>query len=1507
MIRFLRYTMVALVMSSTAHAQDWVDMMQDGQTNIYQTKAAFDQYWSQHTIEKGRGWKQFMRWYEFWEPRLAPSGEWNQITNIYDASMTAQGAAGSASASNSSPTNIGVGDWSLVGPLNGNTLNGIGRVNAIAFHPTLTNTIYVGAPAGGLWKSSNNGVTWSTNTDLLPNLGVSAIVIDPLHPDTMYIGTGDRDAGDTYSIGVLKTVDGGQSWQTTGLTYGVNQSRRITGMVIHPTITNQLVCATRQGMYRTTDGGATWTLAQGGTFQNVKSVPGAEHLLYAGTYNNARVWYSRDFGATWTQAASNLPTSGIRRAEVAVTGADTNYVYAVYGANNNGLYGVYRSTDRGVTWTQMHGSTPNILDWSTNGSGTGGQAWYDLTIGVSHTNKNLVLVGGVNIWRSTNGGNNFSLCGHWYGGGGVDFVHADHHALEFKPGTGTAYVGNDGGVYISSTAGQNGQWTERCDGLAITQYYKISTSPADKNLTLAGAQDNGTHRSNAAGWSKVGGGDGMDNGIAFNNANTMYRSIYYGNFNKSVNGGGNWNASFNLPPSGSGNWVTPFVVSQINSDVLYAGFDKLWKSTNAGASFTATSAAIWGSTKIDVVAEAPSDANYLYVGLNQRVYRSINGGSTWTLITGIIADQAHVTDIAVNPSDELHIAITKTGYGSNHVYESFDGGNSWYNRTANLPSIPANAIRFEPGTNGIMLVGTDVGCYFRTGSMSQWEPFMEGLPNVIINDIEFISGEQIVRVGTYGRGVWESPTPSEFIDKPVADFIADPGSMCAVGDTVHLVDLSTNLPTQWSWNIYPSTFSYVQSTSDTSRNPIIVPTAAGSYSVHLIAGNNIGSDTAVKIHHISVAGIVTPVVEEFAQGLQAGWSIENPSGGNSWGVVNRGNLDSSSVIMRFFNYADTGAIDNLISPAYQIPANSQLIYDVAYRIAPNTASDTLRIYASSDCGQTWSLLSTRYEDGTGSFASAPANANAFLPSTSSDWRTDTLSLGTLSGVVQFKFEGINAGSNHLHLDHIRLASSTVTTPVADFFHDPTACAGQAMNFYNVSQGQNMTYAWSFPGGTPSTSTAANPSVTYSSSGTYNAQLTVTNSAGQSTKLKTGTVNITAPIAASVSISSSTMPVCVGDTIVFTATAINGGSAPVYQWTVNGQSRGTNAPTLILFNASNGDGVQVSMVSSEDCAAPSPAVSNTINVNLNALPTVSAGTYPGLCVGASPIALIGSPSGGTFSGAGVSQGMFNPSLVGPGAHTITYVYTDGNGCTNSDQVDIITTTPPNVALTMPFVRLCPNDPTFNPSGGYPSGGTYAIDGQPITQVDPSTLTVGMHSLEYSYSNGTCTVTALDSFPVHAPPPTPTIQVFDGDSLFCPQADTTMHVIKWFLNGTVISGANKPWYHASTPGNYKVRIRTGLNCASNSSATAVVSIEEHMPWQVVASPNPTHGFSRLQFNREVEEVVVKLYDVKGALVIQTYAERTSTVELDLNELPAGVYMVDLKTSTGQQTLRIIRAED
>ena len=1502
MKQFLPAILLLFFVSSQAQAQQWVESMQDESVNVYQAIDEFEKFWEGKVVEKGHGWKQFKRWEQFWEPRVYPHGNRPNGSAVFQANSQIQA---------STAANPGLGNWSLVGPSNGNALQGIGRVNCITFHPNNSQTIYAGAPAGGLWKSTNDGGSWTTNTDKLPNIGISTMVIDPLHPDTMYVGTGDRDAGDTYSTGVLKSVDAGATWQATGLTFGISQFKRITGMVIHPDSTNWLVVSTRTGMYRTTDGGDNWTLIQGGTFQSLTTVVGAEHLLYAGTRTNAKIWYSRDFGISWTMASTGLPVSGTSRVELATTAADTNYVYAIYGASNNGLYGVYRSTNKGVSWTQMHGSTPNLLGWSTTGAGTGGQAWYDLTIAASPLNKDVVLIGGVNIWRSNNGGSSFGLSGHWYGGGGASFVHADHHWLTFRPNSNKVYAGTDGGVYRSTNSGLNNSWVARNDGMAITMYYKISTSAANSNLTLAGAQDNGTHLKNNT-WSRVGGGDGMDNGIAGSDAMVMYRSIYYGDFDKSVNGGASFNAPFNLPPSGNGNWVTPFVVSVINANTLYAGFEKLWKSSNAGSSFSATTTTgIWGSNKIDVIAEAPSNASVLYVGINQRVYRSVNGGGIWTHITNNVSNQNTVTGIAVDPANADHIAITKSGYSVDKVYESYDGGSSWYNRTGSLPNIPANCVAFEPGSNGLLYVGTDVGVYFRDASMSDWLPFMEGLPNTIINDIEILqtASVNLIRVGTYGRGVWESPLASTFLDIPVAAFDVAPEALCAIGDSIQLHDQSLNMPGNWAWTIHPQTFSYASGSSSSSQNPIIIPTATGNYSIQLIAGNSYGSDTSVAIHALAVGGILTPVNEEFKGALPNRWTIENPDNDRGWSMASLGHLDSVSAVMRFFNYSNIGQVDALISPPYAIDSNSTLIYDLAYQMKTGNASDTLRIMASTDCGATWQLLFTGSDDGTGNFATAASSINAFVPTTSAQWRTDTLALGNLSGTVTFKFEGVNAGGNHLYLDHLRLLPASLATPVAAIFSTTAACQGSSVTYHSASTGQSLSHAWSFPGGSPSSSVAVNPVVTYANSGSFSVSLTVSNTAGSDAITMSNHLSVTTAVSPSIALTASSMPACQGDTVTFVASTINSGSNPVYQWMINGQISGSSSSTFSSFTLNTGDSVTCLLRSDAYCASPSELLSAPSVVSIYSLPTVSAGSYPSVCTGGSDIPLTGTPAGGTFTGIAVSNNQFSPSQVGPGAYTVTYSYTDNNGCSNSASVDIIVGSPPNVFFNSNIGDLCGADPAITPTGGYPLGGYYQVDGVQVTQVTPSTLTVGMHDLDYVYNNGLCTVMKLDSFYVYASPPVPSIQVFDGDSLFCPQA-TAPYVVVWFDgNMNAIAGASNPWYHAPSPDNYSVRLKVGSSCWETSGPTAVTALPELVQGVAHVKPNPSSGeFTVVLQSGIFMPTQWRLITVQGEeLLAGDVLAGQKEMNMDIRHMANGVYILELTAPEATHALRVVKVSD
>ncbi|NVK27045.1 MAG: PKD domain-containing protein [Flavobacteriia bacterium] len=1508
----LRYALLSVlcVAFGTIFAQvgppRYVEEMADPSVNFYDVQQSFEDYWEGREVERSQGWKQFKRWEAFMEPRVYPTGERPNPTILYDEAMKVGGA------------NSSLGNWSHIGPYDGNALNGIGRVNCIAFHPDNNDIMFVGAPAGGIWKTTDGGLSWSTNTDLLPNLGVSDIAIDPHHPDTMYAATGDRDAADTYSIGLLKSTDGGATWQTTGLSYSLNQSRRIGGIYINPKNTQEIVVATRVGIHRSIDGGATFNQVQIGSWQMLTFVPTATDTLFAGSNSGGNIARSTDGGATWTQLSGNgLPTGGVTRVELATTADDPNYVYAVFSASNNGLGGVYRSTDGGNNWTlQLSGTTQNLLHWNVNPSGnvsggsTGGQGWYDLAIAVSPINKNTVYVGGVNIWRSINGGSSWTLSAHWYGGGGAAFAHADQHWFEFEPGTNNLYVGNDGGVYRT---GNGVNYTELSDGLHITQYYRIDVSEADESLTIGGAQDNGTHLNDIPSWDRVKGGDGMDNAISNNNPNVMYAASQYGNFDKSTNRGQSFNASFNLPPNGQGQWITPFVIDPSNDNILYAGYDQLWKSTNAGLSFSQTSSSIAGNTSgIDVIAVSKSNGQILYVAIEEDVYRSNNGGSSWTNISNNISNMRAVTDIAISDVDPNHIWITKSGYDSNHkVYESLDGGSTWSNISSGLPNLPANTIIYQDGSNGAIYVGMDIGVYYRDLTSNGWVAFMNGIPNTIVNDLEIHYSTGVIRAGTYGRGVWESPLANTFLGKPVADFRSSPGAVCTTADTVELVDMSTYAPSSWEWQIYPTTFSFVGGTNAQSQNPKVLFAANGQYTVQLIASNRFGSDTLIKVSEIGVGGYALPFVEDFATGLPEDWEVVNADNSNTWTHTSASNGGTGSMFMDFYSYNGGGEEDELILPPLDFTGkqNVQLTYDMAYRQYSAGSSDSLKIYVSTDCGSTWTLVDSRGENGTQNFATGTPQSSAFTPSGASDWRNDMLSLSAYDGMdeVRIKFVSVNDYGNNLYLDNINISGAAGSAPVADFFANSTACEGSVVNFYNLAGSNGQSYSWTFQGGTPATSTAANPTVTYSSAGTFNVSLVVSNGIGSDSIYKSSFISIQNSVTPTITITSNGSTACAGEDIEFYASTTNEGSNGLIEWFVNGQQYPQLGDTISIASLSNNDTVTAILSSSEACASINAVTSNSVAVTINPLPTVNAGSYATQCVDGSSFTLSGSPAGGTYSGRGVSGTTFDPADAGPGTHTITYEFTDANGCTNSATTSILVESKPNVFLTAK--TYCESDPAESAGGGFPNGGTYSVNGTPSSNIDPAALGAGKHYLEYAYSNGVCTTVKGDTIVVLAAPTNPTITV-DWGILTC---NLVGYQYQWLdASGTPIPGETDRIFYPQTPGNYAVRVRAGSSCDETSGFVNIqnISVEEHVAGEINLRgyPNPTSDEFALYFTlQEAQEVSVELVDVAGKVIDVKNLGTVNgdvVVPFNLKSFAKGVYFVKLTLDDVTITNRVVR---
>jgi PKD repeat protein len=840
--------LLLFVLNFNGFAQKWTEMMRDPNANFYDIVKEFDNYWKDRPYERGKGYKAFKRWQWFMEPRVYPSGDMKFASRSlafenYNAYMNEHPSAKLSSAAISATT----ANWVPLGPFGSPAGGDAGRVQVICMHPAGTNTFYVGTAAGGLWMTTNGGVSYTTTTDQIASLGVSDIAIDPLAPTRIYIATGDKDAGDTHSTGVLKSFDGGQTWNTTGLIFQASQQRRIYRLLINPLNPNSLIAATSNGMYKTLDGGTTWTMVYSGSYVDAEYKPGDTTVVYA--VSNGSFFRSTDGGVNYNAVPLSGSSIASSRLSLAVTPANSSYVYVLVGSTNNGFGGLYRSVNGGTSFSMMSNS-PNIFDWSTNGSGSGGQAWYDIAIDASPTNANEITVGGVNSWKSTNGGANWTLNTHWYGGGGKPYVHADLHYVLYTSGT-TCFLGTDGGVARTTNGGST--WQTINGNMNIAQIYKMGNSRNNAGRVVTGHQDNGTNLSNGTAWSEIYGGDGADCFIDWNNNNTIVASYIEGDYQRSFNGGGSW-TSISNGLTGTAAWVAPIVQSPTDPNTYYCGYQHVFVSNNQGTTWTqkGTIGAVLDEIKI-----APSNTNVIYASSVSGIFKTTNAGNSWSNVTGTIPySLGQLTDLAIDSLNPNRVYVTLSGYSAgNKVFATSDGGATWTNYSAGLPNIPVNCIVFSNRAPQGLYVGTDVGVYYREASMSSWIPYMDGLPNVIIDDMEIYYPTNKLRAATYGRGVWETDLYSDPLSAPVAAFSTQFSPGC-VNTALQFNDVSGNNPTSWSWS-----FPGGSPATATVQSPLVTFTASGIYTVSLTSTNANGP-SAPFTTTVSVVNVptVSPIV-----------------------------------------------------------------------------------------------------------------------------------------------------------------------------------------------------------------------------------------------------------------------------------------------------------------------------------------------------------------------------------------------------------------------------------------------------------------------------------------------------------------------------------------------------------------------------------------------------------------------------------------------------------------------
>ncbi|HEY8401749.1 MAG TPA: Ig-like domain-containing protein, partial [Cytophagaceae bacterium] len=721
-----------LMISITTYSQEWYDMLDDPNLNFYEIQEKFYKYFENRDKGRGTGWKQFKRWEYIMKDRIDENGNiigdrvgWNEVARF--KSEAAKKRTGAVSA----------GNWTELGPREWNSTSswnpGIGRVTCIAVDKKNTNVIYVGSPGGGLWKTTVGGNNWIPLTDNLPVMEVFSVEIDPNNSNVVYMGT----AGG----GILKSTNAGASWVQA--TAGISSNARINRILVDPTNSNILIAATTTGMYRSTNGGVSWSLTANGEFNDAEFKPGNTSIVHA---TGDRYFRSTNNGVSYIQITNGLPNAG--RAFVSVTPANPNYVYVVQ-ARGSEFGWFYRSVNSGDSFTTMVTGSPsngtNYFGYSPNGTDTGGQAWYDMAMCVSTTNADEVYIGGIIIWKTTNGGSSFTAMTEWIYPNSRGYTHPDMHALEYV--NGVVYSGSDGGIYKSTNAGDD--WTDLSKGLGIRQFYRIGCSKTDPNMISGGAQDNGTSILKSTGWIDWLGADGMETIIDHTNPNIVYGTTQNGGLNKSINGGQSRTGI--STPSGNGNWVTPWVMDKSNSSTLYLGYNEVFKTTNGGSSWTKISN-FGGSSGLDALEVAPSNSNYIYASKGSTIWRTTNGGGSWTNISSGLSGS--ITYITVHPTNPQKIAVSTTG--GSKVFVSSNAGSSWTNYTANLPNISSNCVVFQAENDGLY-VGMGVGVYYRDNTMNEWVSFMSNLPNVSVRELEIHEGTKKIRAATYGRGLWESP------------------------------------------------------------------------------------------------------------------------------------------------------------------------------------------------------------------------------------------------------------------------------------------------------------------------------------------------------------------------------------------------------------------------------------------------------------------------------------------------------------------------------------------------------------------------------------------------------------------------------------------------------------------------------------------------------------------------------------------------------------------------------
>ncbi len=1276
-------------------------------------------------------------------------------------------------------------------------IHGISRVSQLKFHPTNSSKMYAVSARGGLFISTNGGTNWTVapGCDAMTFSTFASVCIDFTNDQIIYLGAGDHNYYGTWggATGVWKSTNGGTTFTQTTL-----NNKIIVDMVMDPNDHNVIVAVTSGGIYKTTNAGTSWTLKTASReFDDLKQKTPVSRVLYAATTDSA-FFRSTDFGDTWNQITSGIVLpSGITNGNgcrIAVTPADTNVVYLGMVANAGTIY---KSTNGGTSFTGVKTTASPYLTYYDNASSSSGQGDYNFGIGVDRTNANILYLVAHNFWKSTDGGVNWTQMTNWW-----QEVHTDMHQVVISPyNSSQVWDMNDGGVWLSTDGGLN--WNPKSDGIYGYEIYHGSCSPTRRDMISIGTQDNGELYASSSGWFTNRGGDWQSHCVFDYRANSSM--VYYFDPDwggipvpkrRLVNGG---DATYGLPASVTD--FTDIAFNRSNASLAFVADTVIWRTTNLSVTTPSWTQILNTNKKIMTVHSSFADANRLYVITNDGTFyastNALSASPTFSTFTlpNTTNNTASITTIKSSPNVVYVTCNTK-------VYRSIDNGANWTNITYNLPSVNHVRVLADEyySSNELVFIASNNAVYYKTMNAASWTIYNTNLPSrTSIVDMSIYNdstANTLLRVATYGRGVWETPITN--LHTISANFAADNTNPCT-GATVQFSDLSVGNVTSRIWSFPGGTPS-----TSTATNPSVVYSSIGSFNVTLTVSDGVTNSTATQTNYIVTSGGALPLTEGFegASDPPSGWkNIDNGTSGNLWTKTsNAGGFGNSPSSMMFDNYSWNipGQKDELQAKRISLSgySNVSLTFDVAYQVYSGY-SDSLAVLISTDCGVNFTRIFIK----GGSTLSTAGTATADFIPTAAQWRTETVSLNPYVGQanVIVEFQNINGFGNKLYLDNINI----IEPFSADAGIDRSICSGGSIGIGMTAAG-GINYSWT-PATGLSSSTVSNPTASPASTTTY--ILTATQVSSGAIDKDTVIVNVTATVNASVSIAASPAgAICAGTNVTFTATPTNGGSPPSYVWNRNGVDVGTGV-SYSDATLTNGIPIKCFMTSTASCVNGSPATSNTITMVVNAKPTPTITGNTTICSGSSRTL----DAGAGYSSYNWSTGATTQTISVNTASVFTVTVSNANGCTGTASV---TTTSgsnptPNISGTLSFCQG--SSSTLNAGAGY-SGYSWSTG---ATTQTIAVNTAGTFTVTVSNAAG-CTGTDVVTTTLKTKP-TP---VISGNGVICPGNSTTLNAGTGYSLYNWSNGATTNSISVNTAATYTVTV-TGTNgCTGTTSATTTI---------------------------------------------------------------------------------------